>query len=74
VGFGRRLASIFRGREVAAGGTGPGLIFSLKSCLAARLSRRVGGDPRALGCPFWLAGLFRLVSRTGWPAGGRSRR
>jgi len=29
------------------------LFFSVWSCLAARLSHRVGGVPRALGCPSW---------------------
>ena len=37
--------------------------FSVRSCLAARLSRRVGGVPRARGCPSWSSGRFRLVSR-----------
>jgi hypothetical protein len=35
-----------------------------RPCLAARLSRRVGGVPRALGSPSWSLGLFLLVS---WP-------
>jgi len=49
------------------------LIFSVRSWLAARLSRRVGGVPRALVFSFLAAGLFRLVSRMGGPAGGRLR-
>ena len=51
--------------EVSAGAD-----FQVRPCLAARLSRRVGGVPRALVFSFLVAGLFRLVSRTGGPAGG----
>ena len=42
-----RLTSIFRAHEVAGCGTGQGLDSSVRSCLAARLSRRVGGVPQA---------------------------
>jgi hypothetical protein len=44
-----------------------GCFFSVLPCLAARLSRRVGGVPPAPVSPSWSLGLFRLVSRTGGP-------
>ena len=48
-----------------------GLIFSVRPCLAARLSRRVSGVPRAPGVsPSWSQGWFRPAIRTGGPAGG----
>jgi hypothetical protein len=40
------LTSIFRVLDVVAWSVRLGLIFRVRSCLAARLSRRVGGVPR----------------------------
>ena len=64
------LTSIFRVHEEAGCGTGPGTDFSVGWCLAARLSRRVGGVPRARGFPFLSWGGLVLVSRVRRPAGG----
>jgi len=49
------------------------LIFGVWPCLAARLSRRVGGVPPARVPSFLAVGLFRLVSRTGELATGQLR-
>jgi hypothetical protein len=47
------LASIFRDLDVAGLRLRPVAVFSVWLCLVSRLSRRVGGVPRALGCPSW---------------------
>jgi hypothetical protein len=50
------LASIFRVFDVVAWSVRLGLIFRVRSCPAARLSRRVGGVPRALVFSFLVVG------------------
>lgn len=66
-----QLTSIFRACDLLAGGVRLGLIFWCGRCLAARLSHRVGGVPRApVLSPSWSWGLLVLVIRLGGPACG----
>jgi hypothetical protein len=71
IGF---LTSIFRAYEVAGWGTGQGLDSSVGRAWLPGCRAGWAGF-HGPGCfPFLSWWLFRLVSRTEWPAAGQSRR